>query len=63
MLAPFFGLDTDVYAEIKAGFAGRTRSGAHELLENFDLRERVDRLPFEVNTTVVGLGDSITDDY
>jgi acyl-CoA thioesterase-1 len=63
MLAPFFGLDTDVYAEIKAGFAGRARSGAHELLENFDLRERVDRLPFEANTTVVGLGDSITDDY
>ncbi len=62
MIAPFFGLDTGVYAEIRAGFAGRARDAARELLENFDFRERVDRLPFEAGTTVVGLGDSITDD-
>jgi lysophospholipase L1-like esterase len=62
-IAPFFGLETSVYSQIKVGFAVRAREAANELLENFDLRERVDRLPFERGETVVGLGDSITDDY
>ena len=62
MIAPFFGLDPDVYVEIRADFTERARSSARELLENFDFRERVDRLPFETETTIVGLGDSITDD-
>lgn len=62
MTAPFFGLETDVYEQIRAGFAVRAREAARELLENFDFRERVDRLPFEAGATVVGLGDSITDD-
>lgn len=62
MIAPFFGVDADVYEEIRAGFAVRAREAARELLENFDFRERVDRLPFEAGTTVVGLGDNITDD-
>ena len=62
MIAPFFGVDADVYEQIRAGFAVRAREAALELLQNFDFRERVDRLPFEAGTTVVGLGDSITDD-
>lgn len=62
MVAPFFGLQTQAYTEIKAGFAMRARDAAADLLENFDLRERVDRLPFGRGETVVGLGDSITDD-
>ena len=62
MIAPFFGLNANVYEEIRAGFAVRAREAARELLENFDFRERVDRLPFEAGTTVVGLGDNITDD-
>jgi lysophospholipase L1-like esterase len=62
MIAPFFGVNANVYEEIRAGFAVRAREAALELLENFDFRERVDRLPFEAGTTVVGLGDNITDD-
>jgi acyl-CoA thioesterase I len=62
MIAPFFGVNANVYEEIRAGFAIRAREAARELLENFDFRERVDRLPFEAGTTVVGLGDNITDD-
>lgn len=46
MIAPFFGLQPRAYAEIRAGFAVRAREAAAELLENFDLREQVDRLPF-----------------
>ncbi len=56
MIAPFFGLETQVYARIKAGFAERAREAALGLLENFNLRERVDRLPFGRGQTVVGLG-------
>jgi lysophospholipase L1-like esterase len=63
VIAPFFGLETSAYTQIKESFAARAREAARELLQNFDLRERVDRLPFEARTTVVGLGDSITDDY
>lgn len=62
MIAPFFGLSANAYKEIQSGFAVRAREAARELLENFDFRERVDRLPFEAGTTVVGLGDNITDD-
>ncbi len=62
MIAPFFGLDTEAYAQLRSDFAERARSSARELLENFDFRERVDRLPFAAGATVVGLGDSITDD-
>ena len=41
----------------------RTRaSAASELLADADFAARVDRLPFAANSTVVGLGDSITDD-
>jgi hypothetical protein len=62
MIAPFFGVDANVYVQIRASFAARAREAARELLENFDLRERVNRLPFEAGTTIVGLGDNITDD-
>ncbi len=62
MLAPFFGTDVETYKEIKAAFAGRARRCARELLEDARFADLMDRLPFEPGTTVVGLGDSITDD-
>src|SRR5215210_3224817 len=63
MLAPFFGTDARTYREIKAAFAERARRCARELLQDAWFAALVDRLPFEAGTTVVGLGDSITDDY
>jgi len=63
MLAPFFGTDVETYREIKAAFAERARRCAHELLQDGRFVQFVDRLPFEPGTTIVGLGDSITDDY
>jgi acyl-CoA thioesterase I len=63
MLAPFFGVDARTYEEIKAAIAGRARRCARELLQDARFGALVDRLPFEPGTTVVGTGDSITDDY
>lgn len=62
MLAPLFGTDLRTYREIKGAFAERARWCARELLEDVRLARFVDRLPFEPGSTVVGLGDSITDD-
>lgn len=62
MLAPFFGTDVRTYREIKAAFTERARRGAHELLRDESFARCVDRLPFGAGSTVVGLGDSITDD-
>lgn len=62
MLAPFFGTDVRTYREIKGAFAERARRCARELLESVRFARFVDRLPFEPGSTVVGLGDSITDD-
>ncbi|MDQ3921931.1 MAG: GDSL-type esterase/lipase family protein, partial [Actinomycetota bacterium] len=63
MLALFFGTDARTYGEIKAAFAGRAHRCALELLQDARVRALVDQLPFEPGTTVVGAGDSITDDY
>ena len=62
LLAPFFGTDVRTYREIKDAFAERARQCARELLEDVRFARLVDRLPFEPGSTVVGLGDSITDD-
>ncbi len=62
MIAPFFRIDAGTYKEIKASFADSARRCARELLEDARFAGLVDRLPFEPETTVVGLGDSITDD-
>jgi len=63
ILASFFGTDAQTYREIKDTFAERTRRCAYELLQDARFAPLVDRLPFEAGTTIVGLGDSITDDY
>jgi acyl-CoA thioesterase I len=63
MLAQFFRTDARTYKEIKAAFAERAHQCARELLQDAQFASLVDRLPFEGDTTVVGLGDSITDDY
>ncbi len=62
-LAPFFGTDAGTYREIRNGFTERARQCARELLEDARFARLVDELPFEPEATVIGLGDSITDDY
>lgn len=61
-LAPLFEVDLPTYQKIRSIFAQTTRQAAMDLLDDPAFAVKVDRLPFETGATVVGLGDSITDD-
>jgi acyl-CoA thioesterase I len=62
LVAWLFGLDLEAYRELKGRFDANARGAALELLEEPGFAWRVDRLPFREGDTVVGVGDSITDD-
>jgi acyl-CoA thioesterase-1 len=62
VVAAILGTDVDMYRKIRAEFAERARKSASDLLNDPAFAVRVDRLPFAAGSTVVGLGDSITDD-
>ncbi len=62
VVAAILGTDIDTYRKIQADFAERARESASDLLAEPAFAVRVDRLPFAPGSTVVGLGDSITDD-
>lgn len=61
-VARLYGLDVDQYRSIRGHFDAVTRQAAEELLADADLAARVDRLPFGSQATLVGVGDSFTDD-
>ena len=56
------GLDVETYRRIKRDFDASARRAAEELLADPDFAARVDRLPVPPGGTIVGVGDSITDD-
>jgi acyl-CoA thioesterase I len=60
--AAMFGLKLDAYREIINKYAKCAQQAAQELLSDPVFASRVDRLPFKPGQTVIGLGDSITDD-
>lgn len=62
VLAGMYGIDLATYREIKGRFDDNAHRAALELLDDPSFAERVDRLPFGSGATVVGLGDSFTDD-
>jgi acyl-CoA thioesterase I len=62
LMARLFGLGLEEYRELKRRFDANARGAALELLEAPGFAGRVDRLPFRAGQTVVGVGDSITDD-
>lgn len=61
-LAPLFEVDLPTYQKIRSTFAKTARQVALDLLGDPAFVAKVDRLPFEAGATVLGLGDSITDD-
>lgn len=61
-VAGMYGLDVDQYRAIRSHFEAITRQAAEDLLADDDLAARVDRLPFRAQATLVGIGDSFTDD-
>jgi acyl-CoA thioesterase-1 len=63
LLAPVFDIDLKTYQRIKQKMADDVKRAAQELLTDTSFAARIDRLPFSRGATVVGLGDSITDDY
>jgi acyl-CoA thioesterase-1 len=61
-IAALWGIDAATYRETRDRFAARAARAARDLLADPEFAARVDRLPFAPGDTVVGLGDSITDD-
>ena len=61
-VAAIFGMEVEAYRRLRDRFAEGTLQAAHDLLADPGFANRVDRLPFKPGDTVVGLGDSITDD-
>jgi acyl-CoA thioesterase-1 len=61
--AAIYGVDITVYRAIRERFANRVREAAQQLLADDSFARAVDKLPFAPGAVVVGLGDSITDDY
>lgn len=61
--AQIYRIDLETYQAIKAHYATSARRAAEELLADEVFAALVDRLPFTPLSSVVGLGDSITDDY
>ncbi len=62
LMARLFGLEFEDYRAVKSRFDANAREAAQELLEDPSFAERVDRLPFRERETVLGIGDSFTDD-
>lgn len=62
LLATMYRTDVPTLHAIRQHFDDAARQAAEDLLADPDFADRVSRLPFEPGTTVVGLGDSITDD-
>ena len=62
-IGPLFDPGGMLYEQLVDEFAANARRAAEELLADPAFAAQIDRLPFAPGSTVVGLGDSITDDY
>ena len=62
MMATLLGLDFETYQQLRATFDAGARQAAEELLADEAFAATVDGLGFTADQTVVGVGDSITDD-
>jgi len=62
-IAMHFEIPVETYCQIKSECAAATKQAAQELLAEPGFAARVDNLPFASGSTVLGLGDSITDDW
>lgn len=62
VLAAIYGMDVDTYLIVKGQLTQQAKEAAEHLLEYPDFAARVDRLPFKAGETVIGVGESTTDD-
>ena len=61
-IAAIFGLDAARYRDIRNGFSENARTTAETLLAGPGFADLVDQLPFTAKSTIVAVGDSVTDD-
>ncbi len=61
-LAALMGLDEEEFLKLRERFDKNARQAATELLEDEEVNQWLDDLPFSGDETIVALGDSITDD-
>lgn len=61
-VAQLMGLDEQEFVNARQKFEDNARQAAIELLEDEEVNEWLDDLPFEGDETIVALGDSLTDD-
>lgn len=61
-LATLYGMDLETYIDIKSQLEQETKEAADQLLANPEFADRVNRLPFKAGQTVIGVGESTTDD-
>lgn len=61
-IAGLMGIETDELKKLRSRFESNAKQAAIELLEDGEVAEWIEELPFERGDTIVALGDSITDD-
>lgn len=61
-MAGLMGLELEELQKLRNRFAKNAKEAAVELLEDPEVAEWIEKLPFEKGDTIVALGDSITDD-
>lgn len=61
-ISAVFGMDEEMYREIKQQFTRQARMAAEQLLEEQVFATQLDQLPFRPADVVVGIGESTTDD-
>jgi lysophospholipase L1-like esterase len=61
-VAALTGLSEDEFLKLRQQFSDNARKAATELLEDEEVNEWLDDLPFKGDETIVALGDSMTDD-
>lgn len=61
-IAGLMGIEHDELRKLRDRFAANAKEAAIELLEDGEVAEWIEKLPFEKGDTIVALGDSITDD-
>jgi len=61
-MAGLMGLETSELKKLRDRFQANAKQAAVELLEDGEVAEWIEDLPFETGDTIVALGDSLTDD-
>lgn len=61
-IAGLMGIEREKLLKLRDRFTSNARQAAVELLEDPEVAEWIEKIPFEDGDTIVALGDSITDD-